>query len=105
MLRVFKTLIRPFTNTSQTSVRKLSWKFRVSSFYFLMHLDAVKVSTCFYSGFFLIRYLTPKSSNATALDAFKSDFCEKYYDILPKRSEFVQVLRSSIDLPDEKFKN
>jgi len=40
----------------------------------------------------------------TALDAYLSDFCDKYYDILPKRSEFVQALRSAMDLPDDKFK-
>jgi hypothetical protein len=52
-------------------------------------IDGVKVSTCFYSGFFLIRYLTPKKDSAGDLKSFISDYCGKYQSALTKRTAFV----------------
>jgi hypothetical protein len=38
--------------------------------------------------------MVPKISNIEALESYKSDFCDKYYDVLPKRSGFVQGLKA-----------
>lgn len=53
----------------------------------------MKPSTCFYSGFYLIRYMKGVRSNKDKLESFKSNFCDKYKTALPQRTEFVQALR------------
>eukprot|EP00347_Sterkiella_histriomuscorum_P021996 403332044 len=58
--------------------------------------NAVKASTCFYSGYFLARYMTPERDNKERLENLKQDFCDKYLDILPKRTAFVQQLKNKI---------
>ena len=39
-------------------------------------------------------------TNTEKLESFKDDFCSKYYDSLPKRSEFVKNIK---DLDDPHF--
>lgn len=56
-------------------------------------IDAVKPSNCFYTGYFLIRYMTPESSNQTSLDAYISSFCNNYNADFPLRSNFVRALK------------
>lgn len=50
----------------------------------------------------MVRYLAPKRQDPDAIALFKNDYCDKYYDILPKRSSFVQSLRS-LDLASDNF--
>jgi hypothetical protein len=57
-------------------------------------IDAVKVSTCFYSGFFLVKYMMTKKDSNEALDVLRLDFCTKYLETLPKRTSFIQNLRA-----------
>ena len=63
-------------------------------------IDAAKPANCFYSGFFLIRYLREVRSDTDKLEGFKNDFCSKYEDALPKRSEFIKNI---LDLDEAEF--
>ena len=56
-------------------------------------IDAVKVSTCFYSGYFLLKYIITKKESSQALETLRLDFCNKYIETLPKRTVFVKNLR------------
>lgn len=51
-------------------------------------------STCFYSGYFLLVYLTQNQQNQTILDAYVNDFCTTYQTNLPMRTSFVTQLKA-----------
>ena len=52
-------------------------------------LDAVKASTCYYSGFFLLKYIISKKDNFDNVEILKLDFCNKYLTTLPLRTAFI----------------
>lgn len=66
-------------------------------------LDGVKVSSCFHSGFFLVKNLRPLSdkvltATANAADAqieydtYIEDFCTSYGEVLPLRTDFIKAI-------------
>ena len=57
-------------------------------------MDAVKASTCFYSGYFILKYMISKKDSQDSLETLKIDFCNKYASTLPKRTAFITLLRS-----------
>ncbi|TNV73568.1 hypothetical protein FGO68_gene9779 [Halteria grandinella] len=65
--------------------------------------NAVKASTCFYSGYFILKYMISKRSNPDNIETLKIDFCSKYTDSLPKRTDFVKTLK--VKANDEDFDN
>jgi len=65
--------------------------------------NAVKASTCFYSGYFILKYMISKRSNPDNIETLKIDFCSKYTESLPKRTDFVKTLKGKAN--DEDFDN
>jgi hypothetical protein len=65
-------------------------------------IDAAKPATCFYSGFFLLRYLVPYADDEDTLDTYIESYCENYLDDLPSRTEFVEALK---DVDEDDFYN
>lgn len=69
--------------------------------------EGVVVSSCFHTGYFLLRQLRPlsdaahKGVNVEAFaddfDTFVNDFCVQHQEVMPKRKEFVQALNSIQD--------
>ena len=57
--------------------------------------NAVKASTCFYSGYFILKYMISKRVSADNIETLKIDYCSKYADSLPKRTDFVKALKGS----------
>ena len=55
----------------------LHWIFQVKICEFIV-LDAVKMSACFYSGFFLLRYLGPQKDDVDAVGMYIESFCSTY---------------------------
>ena len=55
--------------------------------------NAVKPSACFYSGFFYVSTLWQRKSNYTALDTLNGDYCQKFDEVLVKRSDFVKAIK------------
>lgn len=64
-------------------------------FKFLIHyqLDAVKPSTCVYSGYFLIRYMQGVRKDSDKMESFKSSYCDKYREALPSRTAFIKKIK------------
>ena len=65
--------------------------------------DGVKVSSCFHTGFFIVKSLHSavekvKAGGADVVDAteqfdlFADDFCTNYRDVLPMRTDFVKEI-------------
>ena len=60
-------------------------------------IDGVKIASCFHTGYFLMRTLRPlavqigkKTEGAKdKFDIYIDDFCEKYEEVMPLRTEFV----------------
>lgn len=59
--------------------------------------NAVKASTCFYSGYFTLKYMLSKKANMDNIETLKIDYCSKYAESLPKRTDFVKTLRGKLD--------
>ncbi len=57
-------------------------------------LDGVMPSTCFYSGYFLLVYLSKESKNPDRHSSFIHDFCTNYQKDLPARTNFVTSLKA-----------
>ena len=68
----------------------------ITHFVFHCIIDAAKPSVCFYSGFFLIRFIIPNILKNTTIDSFANDFCDKYKATLPKRTQFVTAIKVSL---------
>ena len=72
-------------------------------------IDGVKVSSCYHSGFFLVKNLRPVADKLITTDGdeltaaqeqydtFVNDFCATYIDVLPKRTEFVEAIYEITD--------
>lgn len=60
----------------------------------LPHIDGVKASSCFYSGYFLTKFMVSKKSSKEAIETLKLDFCNKYATIIPNRTAFIQALKT-----------
>ena len=61
-------------------------------------LDAVKASSCFYSGFFVLKYMMEKRSDPADVQTLVTDFCDKYKTALPQRAHFIKKLISAVDV-------
>ena len=104
------TDMKNFGQSLILSTQKTDWCVELSKFVawsnqwiICVCIDGVKVSSCFHTGFFLVKNLRPLSDKvltatddvATAqadFDTFVSDFCDTYVDVLPMRTEFVKAI-------------
>jgi hypothetical protein len=71
--------IKHFSNSLLNFAINKTWQFKVNLYNLkFLHLDAVKPSTCFFSSFFLVRYLWEARSSPNAIDGYNEDFCSSY---------------------------
>ena len=72
-------------------------EFQVRVVSLILIIDAVKPANCFYTGYFLIRYLKEAKSDTDKFSAYKNDFCDKFVEDMPKRSQFIENILDSTD--------
>jgi len=91
---------RKHSSNSMTSASNTTSKSPVSPFIYSPK-DAVKPAACFYTGFYLQKYLQSARGDSKQIDKYIGSFCEKSADVLPIRTEFVtEILDYN---PDDKF--
>ena len=61
-------------------------------------IDAVKASSCFYSGFFVLKFMMEKRSDEADVQTLVADFCDKYQATLPQRTQFIKKLMGAVDV-------
>jgi hypothetical protein len=81
---------------SMTSVSPKTFHYQVNIpipiLIFWLYIDAVKASACFYTGYFITRYMVPKASSEDDLESLTYHFCNNYMTTMPLRTSFVETL-------------
>ena len=73
----FKSYIDDFCVSADLDVPSISLLINI------IYLDASKVAACFYSGFYLLRYLVALADDSDSLETYIESYCDNYLDDLP----------------------
>ena len=82
---------------------QFKWQIKNHSNFAFFSIDGAVISSCFHTGFFLVKNLRPladkllTSTDTVAAaqsdyDTYVEDFCNTYTEVLPMRTEFVKAI-------------